>query len=226
MEIQLHSDIDITVDGRRKIGFTGREKWTSFSAVYTDDQLLIAGHSVMQEWETEYMRKLAVIVCRNGGHILEIGYGMGISARFIQQQPHKLSHTIIECHPDVTQKCQTDFADEIKSGCVKLLIGFWQDVTVKIPSASYDGILFDTYPLTEEEIHCNHYWFFNEACRLLKPNGIFTYFSDEATDFSLEHRDRLLKAGFTNISGEICSVRPPENLTWNSQTILAPIISK
>ena len=39
---------------------------------------------VMMDWEDELMKKSAEYVCENGGDILEIGFGMGISANYIQ----------------------------------------------------------------------------------------------------------------------------------------------
>ncbi len=105
--------------------------------------------------------------------------------------------------------------------------GFWEDCIAEIPSESIDGILFDTYPLDAEEIHTNHFSFFSEAFRVLKPEGILTYYSDEIDHFSDEHLQKLRDAGFSDIDCKICSVSPPANCEyWNSNTILAPIITK
>ena len=46
------------------------------------------------------MKFQAEVTCRNGGHILECGFGMGISADYIQQQNVK-SHTIIELNDEI-----------------------------------------------------------------------------------------------------------------------------
>ena len=53
------------------------------------------GYEVMMDWETSLMKEHAKVVTENGGDILEIGFGMGICANFIQQSNIK-SHTIIE----------------------------------------------------------------------------------------------------------------------------------
>ena len=39
---------------------------------------------VMMSWEDNIMKASADYVCENGGDILEIGFGMGISANYIQ----------------------------------------------------------------------------------------------------------------------------------------------
>ena len=60
-------------------------------------------YEVMMDWEDSLMSASAAYVCQNGGDILEIGFGMGISAGYIQS--HQItSHTIIENHPQVIEK--------------------------------------------------------------------------------------------------------------------------
>ena len=53
---------------------------------------------VMMDWENTIMSASAAYVCEGGGDILEIGFGMGISATYIQSHTIN-SHTIIENHP-------------------------------------------------------------------------------------------------------------------------------
>ena len=48
---------------------------------------------VMMDWEDVVMKKSADYVCQNGGDILEIGFGMGIAANYIQANTIT-SHTI------------------------------------------------------------------------------------------------------------------------------------
>ena len=62
---------------------------------------------VMMDWETPIMKRSAEWVT-NGGKaesVLEIGYGMGIAASFIQAyQPDQ--HTIMELHPNIAERAE------------------------------------------------------------------------------------------------------------------------
>jgi len=215
-----------TFQTRHKLGFTGRKTWIKSKAIYDGATLKIAGHPVMEDWEGDYMHMLAHIATSKKGKVLEVGYGMGISAKFIQH--YKLdSHYIIECHPDVAKKFIEDFRDKIASNKIHMLTGFWEDITPLLAGNTFDGILFDTYPLKEEEIHANHFWFFKEAYRLLKSGGVLTYYSDEETNFSEKHLAKLHEAGFTNIDFKLCNVVPPDDCEyWQANTILAPVVTK
>lgn len=215
----------ITQEERLKIGFSeNKGDWRNAQATFTDKTLEICGHPVMEDWETDYMKTLANIACMNGGRVLEVGFGLGISARFIQN--NKIAeHLIIEANQDVLKRA-SQFADDAMSP-VRLLAGFWEDVIDQIPDASISGILFDTYPLTEEEIHCNHFNFFTHAQRILIKGGILTYYSDEITDFSPPHLENLSKAGFNDIDKLVCHVNPPKGCKyWTNDTIIAPIVIK
>jgi guanidinoacetate N-methyltransferase len=218
-----------TVKTRITIGFPKRRiDWAKARAVFDKHALRIAGHPVMEDWENGYMRSLAKIASSNGGKVLEVGYGLGLSARAIQDNGIK-NHYIIECHPDVVARSVKDLRENISKNTVHVLSGFWEDITPMLASKSFDGILFDTYPLSEEEIHGNHFWFFEEAHRLLKPGGVLTYYSDEAKGFSQKHLAKLKNAGFrnANINYKICKVNPPKNCEyWQDNTILAPIVKK
>lgn len=213
------------------VGYPLRGEWKEKGAKYSDESLIIDGHHVMERWETPYMRMLSDIVTSGGGKTLEVGYGMGISASFILKSEVE-EHTIIECHPDILEICRRRHAAEIESGRLKVLEGFWEDVTDALPGGYFDGILFDTYPLSDGsepagEVGRNHFPFFGEAYRLLKKDGVFTYFSDEERDFSERHLGLLEEAGFKSIESRICRVSPPEGcMYWSSKTILAPIIRK
>jgi guanidinoacetate N-methyltransferase len=211
---------------RLDIGFPELHKsWGDEKAIYDEHSLFIGGHPVMEDWENPYMKELADIICVNGGKILEVGFGMGISSCHIQA--HEIDeHYIIEANKQVYEK---SLLFQKKWGMSKVfpLFGFWEDVVLTLEDESFDGILFDTYPLEEELIHCNHYPFFKDAYRLLKKGGIFTYYSDEIESYSPSHLKYLKMAGWKNIQSKVCEVSPPDDCQyWKSKTILTPILIK
>jgi len=112
---------------------------TMNSYTFLKDKLLDeTGAEVMMSWETPMMKKHAEVVTQNGGDILEIGFGMGICAAFIQSHNIK-SHTIIEIHEQVFEKLLEWAQDKPNVIPVK---GDW---LYNIPSKQYDGIMFDTW---------------------------------------------------------------------------------
>lgn len=216
-----------TVSSRLELGFPSPAEWVDTSAEYTADELRIARHPVMQAWEEPYMDMLAGIATANGGRVLEVGYGMGLSSRAVLRRPSVTGYEVIECHPDVVTRAVTHLRGEIGSGRVRLHVGFWQDVVPGLRDGSFDGLLFDTYPLRPEEVHGNHFPFLAEAFRLLRPGGVFTYYSDEPTGLSPAHVARLRAAGFAEVDGMVCPVSPPADCEyWQSDSIVAPVVRK
>lgn len=133
-----------------------------------------SGKSVMMDWEIPWMEESSKIICKNGGDILNIGFGMGIIDSFIQTHPIN-SHTIIEAHPDVYNKMIEDGWDRKPN--VKIIFSKWQDVIEDLPK--YDGIYFDTW---------DDFGFGTTLLpnlkTILKPNGIFSFW-DGYSDVTL-----------------------------------------
>jgi hypothetical protein len=95
---------------------------------------------IMHVWEDKLMEILAKKATENGGDILELGFGMGISATYVQQQNIK-SHTIIEVHPEMYEKA-VEWSKTREN--VTVLFGSWQDVIPTL-NKKFDGILHDTH---------------------------------------------------------------------------------
>ena len=113
------------------------------NATYTikDDCIIdeSTGWDVMSTWETPIMQLHADMVCANGGHILEFGFGMGISAGLIQEHDIE-SHTIIEINDGIYDTLIEWAKDKPNVIPVK---GNWYD---DIPTTrKYDGIFYDGF---------------------------------------------------------------------------------
>ncbi len=196
-------------------------------AVFDDDALTIAGHPVMQGFQRDYMGELARIASEGGGDILEIGYGMGLAARRILNQKNVETHTIVECHPDVLKRCIDDMRDEIARSRVRLIAAYWEDAVRMLADESFDGILFDTYPTTRDDVELSHFPFFPHAYRLLRPGGVLTYYSDEAEKLPPQHIALLNEAGFTTIDETRFAIPQQTNpLHWQADAIVAPAARK
>src|SRR6056300_1569618 len=122
-------------------------------------------HFVMMDWEDNIMSASSAYVCENGGDILEIGFGMGISAGYIQS--HSISsHTIVENHPQIISRAQEWAADKPN---VTITTGSWYDVLDGL--STYDGVFYDTYRDTDLQ-------FFTASLHtLVKPGAKTTWWN-------------------------------------------------
>jgi|TARA_R110000796_G_scaffold31997_1_gene84236 tRNA A58 N-methylase Trm61 len=149
-------------------------------------------HEVMMDWETPIMEEHARIVTKNGGDILEIGFGMGICSDFIQQANIK-SHTIIEIHDQVFDRLLEWAKDKPNVIPIK---GDWFN---SIPNKKYNGIMHDTW---EDK---NYHNFIPIVKNYLKSKGIITYYNPD-----LEH---ITKNQFKDTSSKLTvtkiNVNPP-----------------
>jgi hypothetical protein len=87
----------------RQRGYVGLDDKLNYGAkaAISKTHLTIEGHPVMEAWETPYMHALADKVSGPGGHMLEVGFGMAISATQVQSHPKVTKHTILEINEDV-----------------------------------------------------------------------------------------------------------------------------
>jgi hypothetical protein len=98
--------------------------------------------AVMHAAEKSLMEKLAEITTKNGGDILEIGFGMNLSADAIQAHPRVTSHTIIEIHPVQYERALQWAKQQNKPTTV--LLGDWIDL-LPLEGKKFDGVLHDTH---------------------------------------------------------------------------------
>jgi guanidinoacetate N-methyltransferase len=205
------------------------QEWGNAQANYDDSQLEIDGQQVMQDWERPYMEAMARVVTETHGDVLEVGFGMGISASYIQTLGVR-SHTIIECNEDVRKKLEA-WKSQYPGRDIRSAFGKWQDVIDDL--GMFDGIFFDTYPLSEEEFvehvvkdvtAAEH--FFEAAAKHLKDGGIFTYYSNEIDSVSRRHQRALFKH-FTSVAFSVCHpLFPPQdcNYWWADSMIVVKAV--
>jgi protein arginine N-methyltransferase 2 len=149
------------------------------------------GIEVMMDWESPIMEKSAEFVCHNKGDILEIGFGMGICADYIQAQGVN-SHTIVEIHPQIIEKLKV-WANG-KSN-VTIVEGDWASVS---GLSTYDGIFLDTFG--DDSLSK----FKEFVLPKIKSGGKITYWNNEEK----EHNPY----SFYLVSYDMVSVNPDENM--------------
>ena len=178
----------------------------------TDDE-------IMEDWQTPVMDAMAEQITRSHGDILEIGFGRGVSAEFIQSKGVR-SHTIIESNANSIDQHFRPWRERHADRDITMIHSRWQDALEAL--GTYDGVFFHAFPLNEEEFietvvqsitFAEH--FFPTAAKLLRPGGVFTYLTTEIDSMSRRHQ-RALFQHFTGISMTIQKVSVPANTrdTW------------
>ena len=155
---------------------------------------------VMMDWEDSIMSASAAYACEGGGDILEIGFGMGISADYIQQHTIN-SHTIIENHPQVITKAQAWAADKPN---VTILEGSWYDI--KDTLSTYNGLFYDTWG----DENNTDIWTLMPS--FMKPGGRATWWGS--------HKE--LSRGLDGVTFDVYDVNPPTNQYFNHSQYYVP----
>lgn len=173
--------------------------------IYYYDKNFDMDNEVMMDWETPIMQAKADYVCSNGGNILEVGFGMGISATAIQR--HNIeSHTICEIHPQILQKLNEWSKD--KSNVI-ILEGDWFTNVHKMNK--YDGILFDTHDDPNDKK-------FKDIIPLIANQGCkITWWNWWNND-----TDQSNYYDIPNVTYDLHTVSPSQNNYFNSNTYYLP----
>lgn len=152
---------------------------------------------IMEDWQIPIMRAMAALVAASHGDVVEVGFGRGVSASFLQEAGVR-SYTVVECNPSVIDRFHHWRAALPRERDIRLIEGRWQDTTDQL--AQYDGVFFHTYPLDDEEYGDAVVRgvtfaadFFPIAARHLRPGGVFTYLTNEADSLSRAHQRLLLE---------------------------------
>jgi len=168
---------------------------------FEDTKIVESEGEVMMSWESPIMEKSAEFICHNSGDVLEIGFGMGICADYIQAQGVN-SHTIVEIHPQILERLNA--WAEGKSN-VTIVEGDWNSLS---GLSTYDGIFIDTFG------DDNWFSFKDFAISKAKSGAKITYWNN-FTDNRNEH-------GFDSVSFEDISVVPDSNSYFSSTTYNMP----
>lgn len=168
--------------------------------IYFEENELV--FEVMMNWEDSIMKASADYVCENGGDILEVGFGMGISAGHIQANNIN-SHTIIENHPQIIEKAKAWAEDKPN---VTIVEGDWYDI--KDSLSAYDGVFYDTFGEND--------WskFAQELPSLTKSGAKVTWWNNNPSATTIHNIDSVVY--------EEIEVIPTENSYFNSNIYYLP----
>jgi spermidine synthase len=160
-----------------KLIMNGTEK-----IVFTSNAIEFVGYPadayIMHTSETRVMQELARIATQIGGDILEIGFGLGISADFIQSQNIN-SHTIIEVHPEIYEQAVAWAKDKPNTA---VILGDWYTVMPNMNN-TFDGILHDTH----EDVNLRE--FFRVVPHVCKNGTVIAVFQYPFNDVALNKVD-------------------------------------
>lgn len=174
----------------------------------------LSDDQIMEDWQLPLMRAMADIVGAHGGDVLEIGFGRGVSATFLQEHDLR-SHTIIECNDSVVDRFD-EWRTAYPDRDIRMVHGLWQDTIGSL--GQFDGIFFHTYALDEDEAidllarsvtFADH--FFPTASAHLRPGGVFTYLTNEVDSLSRAHQ-RLLLERFRSFRVQIVPLQLPDDV--------------
>tara|TARA_R110000803_G_scaffold31076_3_gene69659 strand:+ start:272 stop:823 length:552 start_codon:yes stop_codon:yes gene_type:complete len=177
--------------------------YISQSLIFNESNIIFeSDFYVMMDWEDNLMSASAAYICEGGGDILEIGFGMAISANYIQS--HDITtHTIIENHPDIIPRAQAWALDKPN---VSIIEGSWYNI--KDTLSTYDGLFMDTYG--DKDMG----YFSSSLTSLMKSGGKATWWNSTTGSNNYYH--------IPNVTYDIYDVSPPQNQYFNHDRYFLP----
>ena len=178
-------------------------------------QAELSEQEILEDWQIPIMETMALKVTENHGDVLEIGFGRGVSATYIQENGVR-SHTIVECNEYSITNHFEPWRKNYPGNPITLIRGRWEDVEHELEF--FDSIFFHAFPLNDEEFikyvvnritFAEH--FFPIAAKHLRVGGIFTYLTTEINSLSRRHQRALLQY-FSSLTMSV------KNLTIPQQT--------
>ena len=208
------ADASTLVTGLERTAVEG-SGWEARSATVRDGTLEIAGQQVMQTWEAPLMERMAQRVCERGGHVLELGFGLGLSAGMIDGACAR--HTIVELNAEVAETARR-WAGAARTP-TRIIEGSWEDVMPRL--GTFDGIFMDTFPIDDAEYEravvrdaTVAESFFAMASGHLAEGGRMVYYTNEVDSLSRRHQRALLRS-FARFEVEVVrGLRPPDDCDY------------
>lgn len=182
--------------------FTSSSIYYDWSNIEPEVAAEIGDMYVMMDWEDPIMSASAAYVCENGGDILEIGFGMGISANYIQSHTIN-SHTIIENHPEIILRAQAWASDKSN---VTIVEGDWYSVFGTL--STYDGLFYDTW------MDYNNSHFSSSLSTLMKSGGKATWWNNDNSEDTYFN--------IPDVTYDIINVTPTSNQYFNHSQYYLP----
>ncbi|MBX8474264.1 class I SAM-dependent methyltransferase [Pseudomonas cichorii] len=143
-----------------------RKSYLETDAIYTVDSLLIGEEYVMHEWERPLIRRMVEdLKLTPDDRLLEIGFGMGISASILQEF-NPASHTIVEPHPQVLLHAERWKGARTN---IQLHPGYWQQF--EAGTQRYSAIFFDPFSDDMESVDDENLRFLKFAAQSLLDDG-------------------------------------------------------
>tara|TARA_B100001113_G_scaffold333714_1_gene311791 strand:+ start:42 stop:677 length:636 start_codon:yes stop_codon:yes gene_type:complete len=136
--------------------------------------LMYHNMSIMNEFERPLIQHIAKTIVHRGGSVLNIGYGLGIFDKKVEEIGVRI-HTIMECHPNVVASIDIPTAT--------IYVGPWQEhIDALIENGQkYDCVFFDTYMFNKNCLDDEWFLFMKYADKLLNKYGkisMFNWFKD------------------------------------------------
>jgi guanidinoacetate N-methyltransferase len=188
-------------------------------------QEALTDQQIMEDWQTPLMRAMARHAADSHGDVLEIGFGRGVSAEFIQQLGVR-SHTVVEPNDHSVHHYFEPWRTRHAARDIRLFHARWQDVDRDL--GLYDGIFFHAFPMNEREFaeyvlrsvtFAEHA--FGPMAAHLRDGGVFTYLTTEIDSLSRAHQRQLFRH-FRTISMHVEPLQVPEDThdTWWAQSMV------
>lgn len=224
------SSLQETFESRKSLYPTNlKQKWKIAKPLMVRTEegetlLKILDHEVMSTYQLPYMKKLAEIATRKGGNILSVGYGLGLLDTEIEnlRKNRKIeSHTVIELNHHIAEQAR-------KKENIQVLEGDWYNIIEDFRGTQFDGIVYDGYPLTLQEVHRDGIIFIERIVsrNLLKEKGILTFYVDAPNQFGKQFTAYLKNLGFQVIDFEKIPIKAPKRnrQIWKYDHFLAPVL--